>query len=111
MNPENLNKNSIGDNLDNGNPDSSPNSKTRLNYKDKSYDGPLYGLDINSRYPSLLINKRFQFPIKEGKLQNLTSEEFNIIEYFKYGVYRCVVFTSDDNDINKLFQLLFKNVQ
>jgi hypothetical protein len=65
----------------------------------------MFGFDVNSRYPSLLIDKRFNIPIKEGKLLNLTSNEFIKLTYFKYGIYRCIVHPSDDEDINKLFQL------
>lgn len=52
--------------------------------------GVLY--DINSMYPSLLIDPKFMIPMVAGTPTKLTIEEFEsnrARNYFKYGIYRC----------------------
>jgi len=78
--------------------------KGGLMYCEKNYEGELYEYDINSMYSSAMINQYFQFPIKAGHFTKLTQEEFMKLDYFKYGIYRCIVENNEDEKFNKLFR-------
>lgn len=58
----------------------------------------LYSYDINSFYPSLMIDKAFTYPVKQGTLMKIDNIKQN--GYIKYGIYKLIV---DDNN-NPLFQ-------
>jgi hypothetical protein len=47
--------------------------------------------DINSMYPSVMVNQYFQFPVKAGVAMKLTAAEFNELKYYKCGIYDAVV--------------------
>jgi hypothetical protein len=66
----------------------------------EKYEGPLYKYDIKSMYPYLLSQFNNKFPIKRGEFQKL--EKFS--DYFQFGIYRCIVKPSKDENINKLFR-------
>jgi hypothetical protein len=65
------------------------------------YQGPAYKYDVKSQYPSIYKSSG-KFPIKRGTFMIINTLEN--VEYFQYGIYRCVISKSDDPDINKLFR-------
>lgn len=71
-----------------------------LRYSKVGYTGPYHLYDINSQYPAIMIHPKFQVPIKQGCYMKLTE----LPSYFKYGMYRCQVMPSDDENVNKLFK-------
>ena len=73
----------------------------------KEYTGQIYGYDANSMYPSKLSEFQFNFPIKPGQCITMTDAEFNSLEYYKYGIYRCVIDCRDD--VKMLFRFNIKN--
>ena len=75
-----------------------------LMWCETNYEGELFEYDINSMYSSAMINQYFQFPIKAGHFIKLTQEEFLKLEYFKYGIYKCIVENNEDEKFNKLFR-------
>lgn len=66
----------------------------------EQYEGELYKYDYKSKYPALMKSQTLKFPIKRGEFQRL--EQFG--EFFQFGIYRCIVFKSEDENINKLFR-------
>jgi hypothetical protein len=44
------------------------------------------------------------YPIKEGKYQTFTLKQFQALEFYKYGIYKCKIYRSEDININKLFR-------
>jgi len=60
-----------------------------------------FGYDCKMYYPSILSNKNFYFPIKEGKEIKLTNLP-DKINKLKYGIYKAVV-KCDHDDFKKLF--------
>ena len=69
------------------------------------YDGELYKYDIKSQYPYLMTQHTLKFPIKRGEFQRID----NFSEYFQFGIYRCIISKSSDENINKLFRFNKKN--
>lgn len=65
------------------------------------FEGKLYKYDFKSMYPHLMTSSTLKFPVKRGEFKNIG--EFNN-QYFEYGIYRAVIQTSDDENINKLFR-------
>jgi len=65
------------------------------------YSGQGYKYDIKSMYPSIMSSTG-KFPIKKGQFQIL--ESIDNLSYFPFGIYRCEVSKSDDDNINKLFR-------
>ena len=66
------------------------------------YEGQAYKYDVKSMYPSIQASV-IKFPIDEGDILYLTTEEFNEMKFFKYGIYRVKVY-KEDTDTNKLFR-------
>ena len=69
------------------------------------YEGQAYEYDVKSQYPSIQKSGML-FPVKKGeflRLENLPDD------YFKYGIYRVIISTSEDKNINKLFRFNFDN--
>jgi len=66
-----------------------------LIYCKANYSG--YGIcyDINSYYPSLMIDRGFQFPVECFEKVYYTENEFNRLTYYKYGIYRCSILGED----------------
>lgn len=83
-----------------------------LMYVDKEYKGFVKTYDFNSWYPSLMTHKRFNIPVKEGKAEKLTKEQFDEMKtekYYKYGIYRVCISKSEDKNVNKLFKFNTNN--
>ena len=88
-----------------------------IRYAERGYEGPYYQFDINSFYPYYMIHKDFQVAFEEGKYERL--HEFKQVpikkgsselkNYYKYGMYRCTIEKSADENINKLFKYNSKN--
>jgi hypothetical protein len=72
----------------------------------EKYEGELYKYDVKSLYPSLMNSTTLKFAVKRGEFKLL--ENFDK-EYFEYGIYRCKITKSDDENINKLFKCNFHN--
>jgi hypothetical protein len=70
------------------------------------YEGELYKYDVKSLYPHLMNSTTLKFPVKRGEFKKLESFPN---EYFEYGIYRCMVNKSDDDNINKLFKFNYHN--
>lgn len=66
----------------------------------EEYEGQLYKYDVKSLYPYLMKSPTLKFPIKRGEFQILN----NFGEFFQYGIYRCKITKSEDENINKLFR-------
>ena len=73
----------------------------------KPYEGQIYGYDANSMYSSKLSEFQFNFPVKQGLCITMTEEEFDSLEYYKYGIYRCEIEYNDD--VKMLFRYNIKN--
>ena len=78
-----------------------------LVYGLNGYNG--YGIeyDGNSWYPSCLIDRNFNFPVKKGQFMYISDKEFSELKYFKYGIYRCLI--KFDSDKMKLFRFSKRN--
>ncbi len=61
------------------------------------FDG--YNYDGNSFYSSNLL--KFGIPMESGEFKTLNEFE----NFFRYGIYRCKVYHSGDNKIDRLFKL------
>jgi hypothetical protein len=59
-----------------------------------------YNYDKKSAYPCILSSDHFSFPVKQGefKLLDVLPETLN------YGIYRCAISPSGDENTDKLFQ-------
>jgi len=69
-------------------------SYAALIFADK-YTGPLYKYDVCSHYPAAMSSHLVKFPIKPGKFNLITNEEFEALEHLPYGIYRCVIKPND----------------
>ena len=75
-------------------------------HKEGNYENAIL-YDVNSFYPSFMNSYNFMIPMKAGEELNITSEEFNNMEFFKFGIYR--VHIEKSNDILKDKFFLFNN--
>ena len=57
----------------------------------EEYEGYGVDYDINSFYSYCLISQAFTFPISQGVYGTLTTEEFESLEFYKYGYYKCKI--------------------
>ena len=66
----------------------------------EKYEGEMYKYDVKSLYPYLMTLSSLKFPVKRG--------EFKIIDDFgkfvEFGIYRCIVHKSEDENLNRLFK-------
>jgi hypothetical protein len=69
----------------------------------EKYEGPGYKYDVKSMYPSIYRSTN-KFPVKRGEFRTLTDKEFNEMKYYQFGIYKCKIYRSDDNNTNKLFK-------
>ena len=76
-----------------------------IRYSNKGYTGPYHLYDINSQYPSIMIDKSFNVPVKPGCCEILTE----LPKIFRYGMYRCTVAKHEDENVNKLFKFNSNN--
>jgi hypothetical protein len=60
-----------------------------------------YDYDVRSAYPSIMSDSHFTFPIKKGEFSQI--KEFKE-EFINYGIYRCIIERSGDEDTDKLFR-------
>ena len=67
----------------------------------KKSRGFFYKYDICSQYPSLMNSGQHRFPMSEGELKTLTSDEFNKLEYYQFGIYHVKV---QDNTNKMIFR-------
>jgi hypothetical protein len=97
--------------------------KGGLTYAEKGYNGPAYVYDIRSYYLYLLTQSKFNLPVTNGYFEKLESTDYNTKkiytdkygkEYESYpevafGIYKCTIDKSDDENINKLFMFADNN--
>ena len=60
-----------------------------------------YDYDVRSAYPAAMSDRNFTFPIKQGEFKQIT--EFPE-KFVSYGIYRCVIERSGDENVDKLFR-------
>ena len=77
-----------------------------LMYSNDTYVGIGYKYDVNSFYPSIMKSSKFKIPIKAGTFETLSVEQFEQMKktFFRYGIYRAVIDSSDDLKVKKLFR-------
>lgn len=63
------------------------------------YEGNGYSYDMNSMYLFYMSSHGFTIPTKQGAWSTMTTENFNSLKFFPYGIYRCVIKSS-----HKVFQ-------
>jgi len=61
-----------------------------LMYAEKGEFLNVHKYDVVSMYPSIMSSIQL-FPIKEGQFMHLTEDEFNNMEFLKYGIYKCKI--------------------
>jgi hypothetical protein len=59
------------------------------------YRGYGYKYDVCSMYPAILRSDHMSWPIGEGELKTLKKSDVDTMNYFKYGVYHCIVKNAD----------------
>ena len=64
-----------------------------------------YNYDKKSAYPSILCSDHFSFPVKAGEFKILNE----LPDILQYGIYKCKIEPSTDENINKLFRFNNKN--
>jgi hypothetical protein len=69
----------------------------------EKYEGSAYKYDVKSMYPSFLKSP-LKFPIERGEFKILSTEEFEKMEFFQFGIYRVKIEKSEDIHTNKLFR-------
>jgi hypothetical protein len=72
------------------------------------YKGPGYKYDVTSMYPSILASVNFLIPLKRGQFQIMSQQDFDKLEYYSQGIFRCKVNESDHKLINK-YQFRFNS--
>lgn len=80
-----------------------------LTYAKKGYSGCGVCYDANSWYPNCIINKNFNFPIREGKFIYISDKEFQNLKYFKYGIYHCNIQNPNNENVSKQFKFMNNN--
>jgi len=66
-----------------------------LLFSKNNYSGFGICYDLNSYYPSLMIDKGFQFPVECYESIYYSENEFNRLSYYKYGIYRAKIIGDD----------------
>jgi hypothetical protein len=66
------------------------------------YVGPTHSYDINSMYQSILKHRYLKIPTKRGTFQKIPREEFDKLEFYKYGIYHVEI--KYDATFRKLFR-------
>ena len=67
------------------------------------YIGTAYSYDVKSMYPSIMRSSQ-TFPFKEGQFKIINQSDLENKLYFDYGIYRCHILKSSDEQLNKLFR-------
>jgi hypothetical protein len=68
------------------------------------YEGEAYKYDVISMFPSIQMGTTLCLTIKRGEFINKSLSEFNDFKFYPYGIYRCIIEKSDNEDTNKLFR-------
>jgi hypothetical protein len=68
----------------------------------EQFEGELYQYDVKSLYPYLMSLYSLKFPLKRGEFETLLT--LDNMQYYTFGIYRCIIHKSDDKNINKLFR-------
>ena len=71
-----------------------------LTYANTGYNGFAVAYDINSFYPSCMINQYLNLPVEEPEMKYLSADEFNSLKYYQYGIYRAEI----EKSSTKLFK-------
>jgi len=71
----------------------------------RPHEGKLYKYDCKSLYPYLMTVSTNKFPVKRGEFKVI--EDFN--NYVDFGIYRCVIEKSDDENLNNMFKFNYHN--
>jgi len=66
----------------------------------ENYEGPMYKYDVKSMYPYIMTLMTNKFPVKRGEFKKIDKIE----EFIQFGIYRCRIEKSKDENINKLFK-------
>lgn len=72
------------------------------------YEGVAYEYDYISMYPNFM-NSGMLMPVKRGEFKKLSTEEFIGLKFYQYGIFRCKISRSEDENANKLFRFNFDN--
>lgn len=78
---------------------------------DKGYEGIGYKYDINSYYPSLLCSKTLKFPVCEGQLIDMTTEEVEHKRFVKFGVYHAEIECEDDKIFTTISTNMYSHIE
>lgn len=70
----------------------------------EEYEGPAYKFDIKSMYPYIISNNNVLCPIKRGDFKYISQTEFNEMKFYPTGIYKCIIYKSSDENINKQFR-------
>jgi hypothetical protein len=60
-------------------------------YSDREYKGPGYRYDFSSHYPAIMSDNKMLFPTWPPNPKTFTKEEFDKLEFYQYGIYRCKI--------------------
>jgi hypothetical protein len=60
-------------------------------YCEKGYKGKCHYQDFKSYYPSIMMRQQAKYPIRRGEFMTLSDEDFQNMEFFKFGIYRATV--------------------
>lgn len=77
-------------------------------WADTGYEGELHGYDINAKYPSVLCDQYFNFPVKAGEIKIIDEKEFTKYDTFSCGIYRAIIKKSNSKK-DALFRFNFLN--
>jgi predicted double-glycine peptidase len=69
------------------------------------HEGKLYKYDCKSLYPYLMTVSTNKFPVKRGEFKIID----NFSQYVEFGIYRCIIEKSEDENLNKLFKFNYHN--
>ena len=82
------------------------NSKKGALIWSQLHEGKGYKYDVKSMYP-FILDSIGKFPIARGEFMNIN--DIDNLEYFQFGIYRCIVKKSDDDKNNRLFRFNINN--
>ena len=75
----------------------------------EEYKGEGWKYDVKSMYPSIQTSTKLCIPVKRGEFTIMSDNQFNELNFFPYGIYKCKILKSENKDINKLFRFSTKN--
>jgi hypothetical protein len=71
----------------------------------RKYKGKGYKYDVVSEYPSVMISKSLKIPWGGVEFSQMTKDDFEKLEFFRYGIYHVKVHNPDE----RLFRENFNN--